>query len=152
MSPGCRCKRMSAETISGHCLCGAVQITVRAPKHEIEICQCDMCRRWGGAFYPALTGESFEIEGQGSITVYQSSKWAERAFCSHCGSNLWFTFLPTGNRSFLAGLFDAACDYAIEKEIFVDESADWARVKGDHPCQTAAEVIAEAKEAGFTFD
>ena len=141
-----------AERIEGHCLCGAVTIALDRPKHEIEISQCDMCRRWGGSFYSAQTGENAEVSGGDTITAYRSSEWAERAFCSKCGSNLWYRFLPTGNRSFSAGLFDAAAKYAVEKEIFVDESADWSRIAGDHPRQTGEEVIAEAEAAGFTFD
>ena len=127
-------------------------IEVEEPNPHVEICHCDMCRRWGGAFYSALTGKSFTISGEDSITTYQSSDWAERAFCSKCGSNLWYRFLPTGNRSFLAGLFSDAARYAVEKEIFTDEKAAWCDLSGDHPRQTGEEVIAEAKEAGFEFD
>ncbi|MEL1249919.1 GFA family protein [Aurantiacibacter gilvus] len=141
-----------AGTIKGHCLCGAVSISVSQPKQSVEICQCDMCRRWGGSFYAALTGESFEIAGEVAITVYRSSDWAERAFCGTCGSNLWYKFLPTGNRSFLAGLFDDAAKYSIEKEIFSDEAPAWCQLAGTHSRQTGEEVLAEAKAAGFTFD
>ncbi len=111
-----------------------------------------MCRRWGGAFYSAQSGKEAVVHGEGSVTVYRSSEWAERAFCSACGSNLWFRFLPTGNRSFSAGLFDAAAKAEIELEIFADEAAEWCRLAGDHPRQTGAQVIAEAKAAGFSFD
>ncbi len=138
--------------IEGHCLCGAVTVALDNPKQEIEICQCDMCRRWAGSFYTAQTGDNAEVSGKDCITAYQSSDWAERAFCSKCGSNLWYRFLPTGNRSFSAGLFDAAARHTIEKEIFVDECADWSRLEGNHPRQTGEEVIAEAKAAGFSFD
>ncbi|MEL7686156.1 GFA family protein [Citromicrobium bathyomarinum] len=141
-----------AGALEGHCLCGAVRITLDNPAPEIEICQCDMCRRWAGSFYSAQTGSDVQVSGEDTVTVYRSSEWAERAFCSGCGSNLWFRFLPTGSRSFSAGLFDAAARHGIEKEIFVDERADWCRIEGDHPRQTGAEVIAEAKAAGFSFD
>lgn len=143
---------MAAGSIDGHCLCGSVQITVEEPKKAIEVCHCDMCRRWGGAFYAALVGKDFTIIGEEAISTYRSSDWAERAFCSRCGSNLWYRFLPTGNRSFLAGLFEAADKYPVEKEIFTDERARWCDLSGDHPRQTGEEVIAEAKAAGFNFD
>ena len=138
--------------MKGHCLCGAVTIELTGASDEIEICQCAMCRRWGGAFYPALSGESFAISGEPAITTYASSAWGERAFCSICGANIWWRFLPTGNRSFSAGLFDEASGLAIEKEIFADEAASWCRLEGDHPRQTGDDVIAEAKAAGFSFD
>ena len=138
--------------IEGRCLCGTVTITLEDANPEVEICQCGMCRRWGGAFYAAQTGAKAQVAGDDAVTVFRSSDWAERAFCSRCGSCLWFRFLPTGNRSFSAGLFDAATAHAVEKEIFSDERAEWCRLEGDHPRQTGAEVIAEAKAAGFTFD
>ena len=137
------------DTIEGHCLCKAVCISLNQPKRQIEVCQCAMCRRWGGAFYSALSGETFSISGEESIATYRSSDWAERAFCKVCGSNLWYRFLPTGNRSFLAGLFSAADRYPVEREILADESAAWSVLSGEQARLTGAEVIAEAKEAGF---
>ncbi len=140
-----------ADCIEGHCLCGKVRIALTDPSPKVEICQCDMCRRWGGAFYAAQTGAEATVEDEAFVTEYQSSDWARRAFCKECGSGLWFRFLPTGSRSFSAGLFDDAARHGIEKEIFVDERADWCRIEGDHARQTGAEVIAEAKAAGFEF-
>lgn len=111
-----------------------------------------MCRRWGGAFYAAQTGDSCEVNGEENVAIYRSSNWAERAFCRICGSSLWFRFLPTGKQSFSAGLFDEATHRAIEKEIFVDERADWCMIAGDHPRMTGPEILAEARKAGFTFE
>ena len=108
-----------------------------------------MCRRWGGAFYAALTGDLATISGEDRVTVYTSSDWAERAFCSQCGSTLWFRFLPTGNRSFSAGLFDAARDHAVDREIFADHAASWTRLEGAHLRLDAAEILGEARAAGF---
>ena len=138
--------------LKGHCLCGAVQIELTGALNDIEVCQCDMCRRWGGSFYPALHGESVVISGEAQATVYRSSDWAERGFCSNCGSSLWFRFLPTGNRSFSAGLFEDASSLPIGREIFVEERADWCRIEGDHKRMTGEETIAEAKAAGFSFE
>lgn len=138
--------------LAGHCLCGAVTVELDGAGSSVEICQCSMCRRWGGAYYAALTGDSVTVAGEDSARVYRSSAWAERAFCGTCGSTLWFRFLPTGNRSFSAGLFDGAAGLPIEKEIFVDERADWCRIEGGHRRMTGEEIMAEAKAAGFTFD
>ena len=138
--------------VEGHCLCKAVRIEVAAAAGEIEICQCTMCRRWGGAFYSALESGQFTIHGEDNVAVYRSSEWAERAFCKTCGSNLWFKFLPTGNSSFSAGLFDSASGAKVEKEIFVDEAASWSCIAGEHPKVTGEEIIAEAKAAGFEFE
>ncbi|AKQ42034.1 aldehyde-activating protein [Aurantiacibacter atlanticus] len=143
---------MKAKTMEGRCLCGGVTITLHAPKDHVEICHCNMCRRWGGAFYAALEGDSFTIDNSELVSTYQSSAWAERGFCSKCGSNLWYRFLPTGNRSFLAGLFTEADDLPVGQEIFVDEKVAWIALSGDHPRLTGEEIIEQAESAGFSFD
>ena len=137
--------------IEGRCLCGAVSIELEKPADRLEICQCDMCRRWGGAFYAAMTGDAAIVSGGEAIAVYRSSEWAERAFCSRCGSTLWFRFLPTGNRSFSAGLFDAAKDIPVDRAIFADRAAVWARVEGAHARLDEAEILAQARAAGFSI-
>ena len=91
-------------------------------------------------------------QNEDAVGRYASSDWAERAFCGTCGANLWFRFLPTGNRSFLAGLFDEASRLPVSREIFSDEAAAWCALAGDHPRQTGPEVIEEARAAGFSFD
>lgn len=138
--------------LEGRCLCGAVKITVTAFQPEIDICHCRMCQRWGGAFYAGLEIDAYEVEGEEAVTVYRSSDWAERAFCSQCGSNLWFEFLPTGGRTFLAGLFELPEGLPIKHQIFVDEKPDWYDLAQQSAMKTGAEIIAEAKAAGFTFD
>ena len=141
-----------ADPVTGRCLCGAVTITVTAMQAEVDICHCTMCQRWGGAFYAGVKGADAVVSGEEHVTAYRSSNWAERAFCGTCGSNLWYRFLPTGNRSFLAGLFDLPPGFGIEQQIFVDEKPDWYDLSQASPLKTGAEIIAEAKAAGFSFE
>ena len=143
---------MSERSIDGHCLCGAVRVTLTNPRDQVEICHCDMCRRSGGAYYGALESESFAFASEANVGVYRSSEWAERGFCKQCGSTLFYHFLPTGNRSFAAGLFDDADKLPVSQEIFVDEQVAWRASNGDHPRLTGEEIIAKAKAAGFSFD
>jgi Glutathione-dependent formaldehyde-activating enzyme len=76
--------------MDGKCLCGA--ITLHTPdKTHIDACHCGMCRRWGGG--PALglaCGADVTIEGSDKLKVYQSSEWAERAFCGECGTHMFY--------------------------------------------------------------
>ncbi|MEM1051843.1 MAG: GFA family protein [Pseudomonadota bacterium] len=141
-----------AEPLLGCCLCGAVTVTICYAHREVDVCHCTMCQAWGGSMYAGIEASDFSITGEEHITAYPSSKWAERAFCSKCGSHLWYKFIPTGNRTFLAGMFDLPKGMPIKHQIFVDEKQDWFDLVQESPMKTGAEVIAEAEAAGFVFD
>lgn len=141
------------ESVTGHCLCGAVTVTAKPAKPHLEACHCEMCRRWCGSAYIAVQSDADAVfTGEELITRYASSDWAERGFCSKCGSNLFYRFTPTGSYSFLAGLFDELGDMALGEEIFVDEQPGYYTFAQATVRKTGPEVIAEAKEAGFSFD
>ena len=141
-----------AEPMKGRCLCGAVSITLTNAHREVDVCHCSMCQQWTGSMYAGIEADDFTITGEDTITTYASSAWAERAFCSKCGSSLWYKFTPTGNRTFLAGMFDLPEGVPIKHQIFIDEKPDWYDLAQDSPKKTGAEIIAEAEAAGFTFD
>ncbi|AMO72059.1 GFA family protein [Sphingorhabdus sp. M41] len=142
-----------AAPLTGHCLCGAVTIKARPVRPHVEACHCAMCRRWGGsAFLGVQCGPDVEIEGEDHVTRYASSDWAERGFCSQCGSNLFYRFTPADNYSFPAGLFDDLGGATMSEQIFVDEKPDYYDFAQKTVMKTGAEIIAEAEAAGFSFD
>ena len=139
--------------LKGRCLCGAVTVSATPARPHLEACHCDMCRRWGGiAFMGVQCGPEVSFTGEQHIARYKSSDWAERGFCRNCGSNLFYHFVPASNYSFPAGLFDDLGAMALTEEIFVDEQPGYYAFAQDTVRKTGAEVIAEAKEAGFSFD
>ena len=62
------------------------------------------------------------------VTRYRSSDRAERAICSRCGSNRWFHFIPQNTMSVVAGLFEPTRNFAMARQIFVNERRPWARL------------------------
>ena len=129
-------------TISGQCLCGAVHYTVESVDPHHHACHCGMCRRWssGPLFAMSVTGAKFD--GTDNISVYDSSDWAERGFCSLCGTNLFYRIKKTGNCMICAGTFDDSSGFKLTGEIFVDNKPDGYEFAGDHPRLTEAETIA----------
>ncbi|MEL7447029.1 MAG: GFA family protein [Pseudomonadota bacterium] len=138
--------------LKGHCLCGAVSITLSGMAKEVDVCHCEMCRRSYGSFAAMVAGASFTIEGEADIGTYKSSDWAERSFCKKCGSALWYRFTPTDFYSFAAGHFELPEGLPIKQQIFVEEKPDWYDLAQDSPMKTGEQVIAEARAAGFVFD
>ena len=85
-------------TRKGKCLCGAVSFTIRDLNADFGACHCKMCQRWTGSTYMSLTvpADTIAFEGKENIGRYQSSEWAERAWCKNCGSNLWYQVTAEG--------------------------------------------------------
>src|SRR5690606_20475922 len=95
-----------AATKTGQCMCGAVKYTATA-SGTFATCYCKMCQRWSAGAYMGVNTSHFEItEGEDTLTVFKSSAWAERAFCSTCGSNIFYFAPKYGGKSVALGSFD----------------------------------------------
>ncbi|CAA9398621.1 MAG: Gfa-like protein [uncultured Rubellimicrobium sp.] len=131
---------MTSAPLTGHCLCGAVTVTVRGTHDpRVGACHCRMCQRWSGGLFLCFNAE--DVEAQGPVQTYASSSFSERAFCATCGSHLWFHDLdkPAGTVELMPGLFDAARDWPMRSEIYTDRKLASIDLAGDHPRATRAE-------------
>lgn len=109
-------------TCRGHCLCGAVTLSLSIDRPSMAVCHCSFCRRWGGG--PLMSMECHQpprIEGEAHVRVYASSEWAERGFCDRCGSHLFYRLREGEFYSVPVGLFDQSGDWPFELQIFTDE-------------------------------
>lgn len=126
--------------MEGHCLCGAVRFSAPDVK-DIGVCHCGFCRRWGGG--PLLAthcGTSVSFTGAERITVYASSGWAERAFCSQCGTHLYYRLLATGEYFIPAGTFESN-DMVMTSQIYVDRKPDYYAFANETPMLTEQQVL-----------
>ena len=126
--------------IEGRCLCGAVSIRVDG-EHDPRpgACHCRMCQRWSGGLFLCFNAEAGGVSVTGPVTRHASSSFAERAFCTVCGSHLWMRDLTGGSYDLMPGLFDQAVDWPLRSEVYSDMAMAAARLQGDHPRATRAE-------------
>lgn len=123
-------------TRNGKCLCGAVHFTIRDLNPDFGACHCKMCQRWAGAAYMSLTvpADTITINGEENIARFQSSEWAERAWCEKCGSNLWYQVTAegpyAGNYHVPVGLLDDTTGLSVGREYFVDNKIDCLPLAG----------------------
>jgi hypothetical protein len=105
-----------------------------------------MCRRWSGG--PFLSVGSSEVSwlGEEQLGTYQSSEWAERGFCSVCGSSLFYRVTAPGphhGRTHLAfGTLDDQGEIRMTLEYFIDRKPEAYSFAGDRKRLTEAEVFA----------
>lgn len=101
-----------------------------------------MCRQHTSSIFIALQADPETVKVAGPATSFQSSEWAERGFCSTCGSTLWYGTVHDGARYLAAGLFENAADAALELEYFADKCPSGYRLEGNHKRLSEAETIA----------
>jgi len=135
------------DTLTGHCLCGAVTVTVQG-EHDPRVgaCHCRMCQRWSGGLFLCFNAKAGAVTVRGEVARFRSSPFAERAFCPTCGSHLWMRQVgedgqaaPDADYDLMPGPFEAARAWPLRSEIYVDRAMECARLAGDHQRQTRDE-------------
>ena len=134
------------EVTTGSCLCGAVSIDINEINKSVGTCHCEMCRKWSsGPFFAVDCGTEVEFQGQDYITTYQSSEWAERGFCSKCGSNLFYLFKDKNLYMLSGGLFSSV-DFNFDHQVFIDDKPDYYDFANKTRNMTGDELVAEFTE------
>ncbi|WP_299619636.1 GFA family protein [uncultured Tateyamaria sp.] len=133
---------------TGSCVCGAVRLTVTSPVEETGACHCGMCRKWSGGVFLGVRvpAGGLEITGEDAMRVYTSSPWAERAFCSNCGSSLFYRVTAQGPMQgevhIGLGVLDKADGVPLTGELYSDLKPDGYSFAQETHKMTAAEVEA----------
>jgi len=129
---------------TGSCLCGAVSIRVPELGTDAGACHCDLCRNWGGGPLFALgCGDELAFEGPDKIAVYDSTAWAERGFCSVCGSHLFIRVKESGRYILPAGLFPVEEALQFDHQIFIDRKPAYYCFSNETRDMTGAELFAQ---------
>jgi hypothetical protein len=111
----------------GQCLCGAVSFEIEGPLSPPTACHCGMCRRHSGALgaYTSAPVSAYHLRGAENLVWYRSSHDAERGFCRHCGSKLFWREVDGKALDVTMGSLDAPTGLRLSKHI-------WARHQGDY--------------------
>ena len=133
---------------NGKCLCGTVSFVATDPDPKLGACHCSMCQHWTGSALVTATVKhgAMQIDGTEHLTHFKSSDWAERAFCSKCGSGLYYEVTAPGKhhgmRYVPVGLFDDTDGMKLEHEIFYDKRLKAFSFSNETKKMTEAEVMA----------
>ncbi|WP_278922070.1 GFA family protein [Pseudophaeobacter profundi] len=136
--------------LQGQCMCGAVTVSMTPAQNTLRACHCDMCRRWTSSTLmtiPAASGYA----ALGPVTTYRSSDWAERAFCSTCGSALWYRITAPGDMhgqvQMAAGLFENTGGNTLDLEFYIDKKPEGYAFTGTQRQMTEADVMTAFRPA-----
>ena len=129
---------------SGSCLCGAIKVAAKTMDPKVGACHCNMCRKWtGGVFLVVDCKKEVEFSGKENITTFSSSDWAERGFCSKCGTHLFYR-LKESNQHFMSPeLFDDNTKFHFSHQIFIEEKPEYYAFANETENMTGEEVFAQ---------
>ena len=121
-------------------------------------CYCTRCRRWSGAqgaTVLVVAPEHFKItKGEDLLKPYHEEGFADRYFCSNCGSNL---YADGGEKYYIrAGVLQ---DVKLEPawHVQVANKADWHEIGGTAPnsrstLPTSGSDIRASRRGGFNLE
>ena len=128
---------------TGRCLCGAVTFTAERVEPTFTACHCNMCTRWSAGTFFSVRAHGVTFAASSPVGRYDSSSWAERGFCTTCGTVLFYAFKGSGSYAMSVGVFDDPAQFPLASEIFIDRKLPGFSLSGDHARLTEAEVFAK---------
>ncbi len=132
----------SSET-TANCLCGKVTLHIKNVPNHVHACHCNTCRQWTGSpLFAVDCGQDVTISGEEHVKAYRSSDWAERAFCTHCGSHLFSRLIEAQQYFVMAGLLNIDKEVHFQQEFFIDEKPNYYTFSNDTKQLTGEELFA----------
>jgi hypothetical protein len=127
----------------GGCLCEKIRYKIAGPLRPVVACHCRQCQKSSG-FHVAATNteqKNLIMLKDDTIKWFVSSAIAKRAFCSECGSNLFWKQNGSDTISIFAGTLDQPTNLTLVEHIYVADKGDFYQLNDDLP-----------KHAGFESD
>ena len=89
-----------ADTHTGTCFCGTVEVEVTGAPEAMGYCHCSSCRSWSAGPVNAFTlwkPENVRVtRGSESIGHFQKTGMSDRQFCTRCGGHVMADHPPLG--------------------------------------------------------
>ena len=74
------------------------------------------------------------LKGEDLVKTYVSSDWAQRTFCSKCGSSLMYLLSEMPDKVFVAsGLMEKDFKLKPKRHIFVKDKCEWYDINDNIP-------------------
>lgn len=122
---------MSARSLTGGCLCGAVRYTATGEAQRFFHCHCSRCRKVSGSGHSSnlfVKGSLAWDSGEELVRRFKPPQ-AERftnAFCVQCGSRVPRFIEQSGTVLIPAGSLDEEPDIKPQARIFLGSRVAWS--------------------------
>jgi hypothetical protein len=129
---------------TGGCQCGAARYRLDAEPVGSNVCHCRMCQKAGGAPFMAFVGVRLAelVWTRGAPKIFASSDFAERGFCSVCGTPLTYRAIEHDRIAVTIGSLDHAGDIPPEKQFGLESKLPWTDAIFNLPVRDFRAVLA----------
>ncbi|MDA8585340.1 GFA family protein [Rhodobacteraceae bacterium] len=126
----------------GQCLCGKVKYSAET-EDTFAVCYCKMCQQWASGVFMGVSTTSFTVtEGETHLKIARTSDWADRAFCTECGSNIYYHSRDYGGPTVALGSLDDTTGLTPRVQYFIDKKPTGFDLVQDTKTMTEAECLA----------
>jgi hypothetical protein len=130
-------EKTTLRTLSGKCLCGAVQYEVEDQFRYCLNCHCSNCRRATGAAFKPFAGiEHAKLRitcGADRLLIFGKQESPHDAHCAKCGSLLYSVVREAEYVHVTLGTLVDAPSIRPSAHIFVGSKAPWYTITDDLP-------------------
>ena len=125
----------SSGRLTGGCLCNAIRYECMEPPCDVHYCHCRLCQRAFGnvfAVFGSLPISALSFM-RGTPQLYRSTPYAERGFCSACGTPLTFRYLRSEWIAIAIGSLDHPDAVRPEMHWGIESQVPWLALHDDLP-------------------
>ena len=126
---------VSLGRLIGGCLCDAIRYECAEPPCDVHYCHCRLCQRAFGnvfAVFGSLPISALSFT-RGTPRLHRSTPFAERGFCSACGTPLTFRYLHSAWIAIAIGSLDHPEVVRPEMHWGIESQVPWLALHDDLP-------------------
>lgn len=125
---------MTAQPITGGCLCGASRYSSTGEVMNVRACHCRRCQKATGApIYARVLVPIDSVTMTGPIGWFDAGTGVRRGFCPKCGSSLFSERASIGGIGLTFGSLDEPDRFAPTEHIWVSAKQAWVTLKDGLP-------------------
>ncbi|KAF2077280.1 hypothetical protein CYY_001405 [Polysphondylium violaceum] len=139
----------------GSCACGKVKVTCEISNEECGVCHCGTCVKWSAGPFISIKGVKNVnfVEGEQYVKLFDSSFWAQRGFCSECGTSLFYQLKQSKEYIMSLFLFDDMVKPQLISQVYIDKKPSCYEFSNQTSINlTEAQIIAMFAPKNFKFN
>jgi hypothetical protein len=135
--------KMTSNSFTGGCQCGAIRFRTSELFDNAHICHCRMCQKAVGNYFAALVSspKAKLLWTRGTPSRFLSSADVERGFCSQCGTPLFYDAVHSPDIGMMIGAFDQPAAITLVSQDSIESRVPWFNEITDVPDSGTSEDL-----------